>query len=79
MKEAANTKKKLADKQAKAQEKAKNRTNTQALDMMTLAITNRGTKKIRAFKDILSDLIDSVKNLVDNTTPTFILPPIPFS
>ena len=46
---------------------------------MRLAIANRKAEKIRVFKDILSDPVDGIENLVDNTTLTFMLPPIPLS
>lgn len=42
--------------------------------MMRLVTANRKVEEIEAFKDQLSDLVDNIENLVDNTTPTFTLP-----
>lgn len=58
MKKIADAKKNLAKKQAKVQKKAKNKTKTQALKMIKLAITNKKAKKIKTFKDIFSDPIN---------------------
>lgn len=69
MKKATDAKKKLAEKQVKVQEKAKNKTKTQILEMMKLATTNRREEEIRTFKNILSDLVDGNESL-DDTMPT---------
>lgn len=78
MKKAADAEKKLANKQAKAQENAKNKTKAQVLDLMRLATANRRAEEIGSFKNILSDPVDGNESL-DNITPTPTLPAIPLS
>lgn len=74
MKKAADAKKKLADKQTKAQENAKNKTKAQALDLMRLTTANRRAEEIGAFKDMLSDPVDGNESM-NNTTPTLLVIP----
>ena len=54
MKKAADTEKKLAEKQDKAREKARTKGQT-SLDIRRLAMNNRQAVEVGTFKDILSD------------------------
>lgn len=75
MKKAADAKKKLADKQTKAQENAKNKTKAQALDLMRLATANRRAEEIGAFKDMLSDPVDGNESMNNTTSTLPVIPP----
>lgn len=76
IKKVVNVKKTLADKLLKAKKNANNKIKTQTLDLIRLATTNKKVEKIRTFKDILFNFIDSKKSL-DNIISTFMLPLIP--
>lgn len=66
MKKAADAEKKLAEKQTKAQEKAKAK-NLRPSEMMRLAINNRQAKEeIESFRAILSDLITDERSEDDS-------------
>lgn len=58
----------MADKQAKAQKNVKNEWKSQALDLMRWATANKRMEKIKAFKNIFSDLMDK-KESINNMIP----------